>query len=463
MDLTLLRNEANAALVAARAIADDPEGTDDAYDAAMADYQAKLKAYDRAAELIQAAADLNNRAIPGQDASFRDITPSPTNVSPVTLEVANADPTKFKMIASGTIVPYASKLTEGYVRAFPAAVQKPEIMARYGPELALEAEAQRDAWRAMMRMGETRFRTLRPEQVKFLDALQEGTDSEGGFLVPSDQRTEMIHDPGVLAGTFRRLSRVLQTSRDAGTFPSGTTVTWGAIAEEADPGASDPVFAQVPFTIRKSGVNFRLSEELLTDEATGLEAFLNQIVLESSGRYEDQQGIEGDGTTEPLGLRTAASHGTITDHTPLLPTTGPTIAITVEMYFGVPAQYRPGNLAWHMTSALFTDFAALAPSGGQLWTLPQGTERPVPRLLGAPVEMFDGTGWDDAGTLGVNEEVGAIGNFDNYVFMDRIGTTMRRDDSVYSASDQILIRARKRYDSFFTVANAFRIIKVAAS
>ncbi len=84
-------------------------------------------------------------------------------------------------------------------------------------------------------------------------------------------------------------------------------------------------------------------------------------------------------------------------------------------------------------------------------------------LLGAPVEMFDGTGWDNAAAIAANEEVGAVGNFSNYIFMDRLGTSVRRDDSVYSASDQILIRARKRYDSFFADENAFRILKGATA
>jgi HK97 family phage major capsid protein len=77
--------------------------------------------------------------------------------------------------------------------------------------------------------------------------------------------------------------------------------------------------------------------------------------------------------------------------------------------------------------------------------------------------MFDGTGWDNAATIAASEEVGAIGDFRHYVFMDRLGTVMTRDDSVYTASDQVLIKARKRYDSFFDLAAAFLILKGATS
>lgn len=458
--VTALKNDAREALEKARELAGGADKV--AYDAAWKDYEAKLAAWQRAEQLE------------AQDKLFADERPTPADlrdpddardVPNVDKRVANREPEGYREVAPGRIVPYATRETEGFIRNSPVAVQLPSIMARYGPDLLGEAELQRRAFAIYMRKGE-RAREFNDEKLrKALNALQEGTDSEGGYLVPTDQRVEILHDPGAPGGVARRISRVLQTSRDGGTIPTGTTITWGTIAEEATPSVSDPAFNQVAFTIRKSGANMLLSEELLADSAVNLPAFIGRIVDKESGQYEDQQSIEGDGATEPLGLRTtgpAANGGAISDITDLFTLAAPTLAEIVNAYFELPAQYRNGA-TWYMTSSLMARIAAISATGGQQWILPDGSGRPSLNILGAPVEMFDGTGWDDAAEIAADEEVGAFGNFQNYVFMDRLGVVVRRDDSLGFASDQVYFKARKRYDSFYTIANAFRILKGAAS
>lgn len=464
MSVKLLENEAREALGEAKAIREDPDATEAQFKTAWAAYETKHAAWQDAAKIESAERSLSAPKL-GEDIDLREVESDPTRVEAVSKDEANKNPSGFKDLGNGMIVPYATRDSEGYLRKYPAAVQRPDIIARYGPELQTEAELQREAFAAYMRKGYQSVAVKSPDKLKFLDALQEDTDTEGGYLVPTDQRTELIHDPGAPGSSLRRISRVLQTVRDGGTFPTGTTAAWAAIAEEADPGITDPVFGQVTFTIRKSGINFKLSEEFLADEASDVLGFIGNVVDEESGRYEDQQGIEGDGTTEPLGLRTTAAHGTVGDITDLLTLAAPTLTEVVSAWAEVPAQFRTQGqgFAWHMTSSLFARIASISASGGQLWTLPNAANAPRPLILGAPVEFFDGTGWDDAATISANEEVGAVGGFMNYVFMDRVGVTVRRDDSRFADTDQILIRARKRYDSFFTISNAFRILKGAAA
>lgn len=458
--VTELRNEAREALAKAQELAasDDKEAYQRAWDA----FTGAKEKLDRAEQAASAAKDLADRpTIPDlRDPSDAEDVPN------VPKAKANERPDGFIELQSGVIVPYATKHTEGYIKNSPAAVQLPSIMARYGPDLRAEAELQRKAFAVYIRSG-ARARAF-AEDPKLANALralntamQEDTDSEGGYLVPTDQRMELLHDPGVPGGVTRRISRVLQTSRDGGTIPSGASVTWGAIAEEATPIDVAPVISQVSFTIRKSGMNFTLSEELLADSAVDLPAYIDRLVTENSGRYEDQQAIEGDGSTEPLGLRTTGSaQGNVSDITDLLTLAAPTLAEIVNAYFELPAQYRDGAV-WHTTSSFMARVAAISATGGQQWILPQGSGRPMLNILGAPVVMFDGTGWDDAATIAANEELGAFGNFQNYIFVDRLGTVVRRDDSVAFRSDQVAFKARKRYDSFFAIPNAFRILKAA--
>lgn len=455
-----LKNEARAALERARQVA--AGGDKAAYATAWADYEEKFAEYERA-EKLEAAARLfdDDRPVIADLRNPADATDVPT----VANAIANQVPAGYMQVAPGRVVPYATRVTEGFIRNSPVAVQLPSIMARYSPELHAEADLQRQAFATYMRKGQSAREFNDPKLRQALNALQEGTDTEGGYLVPIDQRVEITHDPGNMGGVARRISRVLQTSRDGGTIPTGTTITWGAIAEEATPAVSDPAFAQIAFTVRKSGANMLLSEELLADSAVNLPAFIGQIVDEESGEYEDQQSIEGDGTTEPLGLRTtgpAANGGAIADITDLLTLAAPTLTEIVSAYFELPAQHRNGA-TWYMTSSLMARIAAISATGGQQWVIPDASGRPSLQILGAPVVMFDGTGWDNAATITANEELGAFGNFQRYVFMDRLGVVVRRDDSLGFASDQVYFKARKRFDSFYTIANAFRILKAAAS
>ena len=464
--LTELRNEWSEAVAKARILAED--GNQEAFDRAWADSEDKRKRFENLEKVEKAQRPPEDRP------TYTDLrNPDDAHDAPsVSAAEANKNPKGFTRLADGVYVPYASKTSEGFIRNSPASVQLPSIMARYEPggELFHQAQLEREAFTVWARKGingvlaEDSRRSMGGALIKALNALQEDTDSEGGYLVPADERMELIHDPGAPGGVTRGISRVLQTSRDGGTFPTGTTVTWGAIAEEATPADSDPAFDQVPFSIRKSGVNMTLSEELLADSAVNLPAFIGRIVDETSGRYEDQQAIEGDGSTEPLGLRTTgAPQGNIADITDLLTLAAPTIQEILNAYFELPAQFRGPGLYWHMTSSLMARIAGLSASGGQVWLLPNGADRPGFSILGVPVVMFDGTGWDNAATIAANEEVGALGNFNWYWFVDRLGVTIRRDDSVGFRADQIAFKARKRYDSFFAENAAFLILKGAGS
>ena len=67
------------------------------------------------------------------------------------------------------------------------------------------------------------------------------------------------------------------------------------------------------YTIRKSGAKRHcLYGACSKTHRTTCRRYLQQIFGEAAGRFEDQQLIEGDGTTEPQGLRTVATDGPVT-------------------------------------------------------------------------------------------------------------------------------------------------------
>jgi len=338
-----------------------------------------------------------------------------------------------------------------WVKGLPAAVQPTWVREQMGDNLKDEESFYKDTWTKW-------FRDRSPNAQKFwqladsdeLKAMQEGTDNEGGYFVPEDFRTQVIHNTGVPGGVHRPACTVITTSLKDGYLPTMGSVSWAAIAEEAAYGDNTPTVGQVTFTIRKAGGTVKVSNELLEDSAVNLPALLSQIFGEAQGRYEDEQLIAGDGSGEAEGLRTSATDGTDTDANNAV-----SIADIQTWYFDLPAQFR-ANASVSTTSSFMQQVNTLdvTSSKGSL------TSAPAEALLGRPTLLFDGTGWDDAAAIATNEEVGAIGDFSNYYLIDRIGMSMRRDDSIYVANDQVGFFARSRYDGRVGLADAFRIFKI---
>jgi HK97 family phage major capsid protein len=338
-----------------------------------------------------------------------------------------------------------------WVKGLPAAVQPTWVREQMGANLKEEENFYKDTWIKW-------FRDRSPNAQKFwqladsdeLKAMQEGTDNEGGYFVPEDFRTQVIHNTGVPGGVHRPACTVITTSLKDGYLPTLASVSWAAIAEEAAYGDNTPTVGQVTFTIRKAGGTVKVSNELLEDSAVNLPALLSQIFGEAQGRYEDQQLIEGDGSGEAEGLRTSATDGTDTDSTSAV-----SIADIMTWYYDLPAQFR-ANASISTTSSFMQQVNTLdvTSSKGSL------TAAPSDALLGRPTLLFDGTGWDNAAAIATNEEVGCIGDFSNYYLIDRIGMSMRRDDSIYVANDQVGFFARSRYDGRVGLADAFRIFKI---
>lgn len=452
------RNEWAEALTKAKDLAGDAE----AYEKAWGDAESKRKTFENLQKASEAEKALG---LPqNQIAEMANDLRNPRDaelIKPVTAEFANADPSKFVKVGDN-IFPIASKDTEGWMKGRAVAVQHPDILKRLGPEDRKAKALQEDAFAFYFRYGLAAMKERRPDLVphlKALNALQEDTDSEGGYLVPTDQRFEVIRDPSYTGGNLRQRATTFQTTRDGGTLPTATTVTWAGIAEEANPADSDPAFGQVPFTIHKAGANNRLSIELLSDSAVNIPALLGVLYGEAKGRFEDQQGIEGDGTTEPLGLRSANGAAvSISDITDVW-ADPPTALEISKAFFEVPAQYRNNNTAWWMTSGLFSKIFTVNSASAGMHMADLLTGAPTLSLLGKPVFFYDGTGWDDAATISSGEELGAIGDFSTYYFIDRMGMSVYRDDSVYFATDQVAFKARARMDGRWTIANAFRILK----
>lgn len=143
-------------------------------------------------------------------------------------------------------------------------------------------------------------------------ALSEGTAADGGYLFPDEFLAEVIKDVAEL-NVMRNLVRIIPMRRDVMKIPellSGPDVYW--TAENAAKTTTTAHFSERTLTVKKMAAIIYASDELIED-STEID-IVNLIIRLFSERIADKEEeaiIAGNGTTQPTGLETARSAGTI--------------------------------------------------------------------------------------------------------------------------------------------------------
>jgi HK97 family phage major capsid protein len=142
--------------------------------------------------------------------------------------------------------------------------------------------------------------------------LEEGQGSLGGFTVPEQFINQVMSfellPPIIRSRAFTinattnvvKMPRIVETDRSTnimGAVKANWTSEGIAITK------SNPTWGQVVLTAKKLALLTYASNELLDDNAVGLNDVLVRIFSEAMGWFEDQAFINGSGVNEPLGIR----------------------------------------------------------------------------------------------------------------------------------------------------------------
>lgn len=137
-----------------------------------------------------------------------------------------------------------------------------------------------------------------------VDALKEGADPDGGFLVPDEFENQLIQKLQE-ANVMCTISHVIQTNSGEHKIPvvaSEGTAAW--LDEEAAYTESNTQFSQVSLSAHKLGTLIKVSEELLNDSAFDLMSYLSGEFGRRLGNAEEQAFLTGTGTNQPTGILT---------------------------------------------------------------------------------------------------------------------------------------------------------------
>lgn len=284
-----------------------------------------------------------------------------------------------------------------------------------------------------------------------MNALQVGTDSEGGYLVPDEfERTlvEALEEQNI----FRTLAHVIQTSSGDRKIPvvaSKGSASW--VDEEGAIPESDDSFGQVSIGAYKLGTMIKVSEELLNDSVFDLEAYISREFARRIGNKEEEAFFIGDGTGKPLGV--------------LAETGGAEVGVTAaaaaaftadeifDLFYSLKAPYRR-SAVFVMNDASVKALRKLKDNNGQYLWQPSLTAGAPDTLLNRPVYTSAFMPALAAGAKSI-----LFGDLSYYWVADRQGRSFRRLGELYAPTGQVGFLATQRVDGRLILPEAVKVMQ----
>ena len=283
--------------------------------------------------------------------------------------------------------------------------------------------------------------------------LQEGNDSSGGYLVPDEYDARLIQgltDENIL----RKLGTVIKTSGQhkiniAGTKPAAAWV------DEGEPlSFGDATFNQINLDAHKLHVAVKVTEELLYDNAFGLENYLIDQFAKALANAEEDAFLNGNGEGKPLGIFTTTGGGEVAV------TTASSTAITydeiVNLVYSLKRPYRK-NAKFILNDQTIATLRKLKDGNGQYIWQPALQAGEPDRLLGYEVLTSA-----YVPTIAAGAPVIAFGDFSYYNIGDRGVRSFAELKELFAGNGMIGFVAKERVDGKLVLSEAVKILKIKA-
>jgi len=245
-------------------------------------------------------------------------------------------------------------------------------------------------------------------------AMSIGTDSAGGFLLPTHLDPQIMLSNAGAIDPMRQIARHAQiaTSEWHGVSSAGVTASWdGEAAEVSD---DSPTLAQPTVPVHKAQAFIAASIEAAED--TSIQSQVTNLFLDAKARLESAAFWTGSGTNQPTGLITALGAGQ-----KVAAATADTLvaADLTGLQVVLSPRWQP-RARWAMNLETINGAASLETTAGNL-RFPEMANGTLLRKPFHECSELDGAG--DTAAAG-NDNVAVYGDFSNYLIVDRIGATV---------------------------------------
>ena len=306
----------------------------------------------------------------------------------------------------------------------------------------LKADNEVKTGRASNEYKEAMLNALRSNFRQVSNVLQEGVDADGGYLVPDEYDTRLIQkleDNNVVRALATKIKtrgehkiNIASTTPAAAWIEEGGTLTFG-----------DAKFEQKILDAHKLHVAVKVTEELLYDNAFGLENFLIDSFGKAIGNAEENAFLNGTGNGQPTGIFAENGGGTyITTEA----TEGDAI---IELVYSLKRAYRK-NAAFILNDKMIAKIRTYKDHNGAYMWQPSLIAGEPDKLLGYPVYTSQYAPEDSI----------AFGDFSYYNIGDRGARSFKQLTELFAGNGMIGYVAKERVDGILVLPEAVQILKI---
>ena len=311
---------------------------------------------------------------------------------------------------------------------------KPVTAAEKPAKTGRASDAYKDAMLSAMRSN---FRNVS-------NVLQEGVDADGGYLVPEEYDRRLID---VLDGEniMRSLATKITT---AGQHKINIAATKPATAWIEEGGAlsfGDATFDQIYLDAYKLHVAIKVTEELLYDNAFGLENYIITQFGKALANAEEDAFLNGDGKGKPTGIFAKTGGGQIAGTL--------TAAIKsddlIDLVYGLKRPYRK-KASFIMNDATLASLRKLKDNNGAYIWQPSYKEGEPDRVLGYAVHT----------SAFAPTNASAFGDYSYYNIGDRGSRSFAELRELFAGNGMVGYVAKERVDGKLILPEAVKILKL---
>lgn len=285
------------------------------------------------------------------------------------------------------------------------------------------------------------------------DVLSEGVDANGGYLVPEEYDSRLI-DTLTEENIMRKLGHTITTSGEHKINIAATKPVAAWIDEGGALSFGDATFAQINLDAHKLHVAVKVTEELLYDNAFGLESYIIEQFGKALSNAEEDAFLNGDGVGKPLGLLSDKGGGEVAI------TTASATAITadeiINLVYSLKRPYRK-NAKFIMNDQTIAALRKLKDNNGAYLWQPSLQAGEVDRLFGYEVYTSP-----YVPIIAAGKPVIAFGDFSYYNIGDRGTRSFAELKELYAGNGMVGFVAKERVDGKLILPEAVQILKMKA-
>ena len=276
-----------------------------------------------------------------------------------------------------------------------------------------------------------------------IDGMNESTDSEGGYLVPTEYDRRLI-DVLNEANVVRTMATVIRTSgeRKINIAANKPAAAWLDEGEALTFG--EATFSQITLDAFKLAVAIKVTEELLYDSAIDLETYIIKAFGDALANAEEDAFLNGDGTGKPTGIFDSTHGGHY-----ISAVTGVKADSIIDLVYALKRPYRSRAQFLMKDSTIATIRKLKDATGNYLWQPSMKVGEPD-RILGYAVKT----------SAYAPEDKIAFGDFTYYNIGDRGQRSFKPLRELFAGNGMIGYVAKERVDGKVVLPEAIQILPV---